>query len=132
MCVCMRQPQIDLCVSATASDSVLNGSGSHMATCQQARGGNIILRRKGCCYQSAHVGLRERERERDNSARGKAGPRLACHISNSHSFCFPVSPFPLCLLSSCSLTRPGSLFTAQFRIALQCLRRLLCCKHTKV
>lgn len=28
------------------SDSVLNGSWSHMATCQQAGGGNIILRRK--------------------------------------------------------------------------------------
>ncbi|TDG97429.1 hypothetical protein EPR50_G00225900 [Perca flavescens] len=30
------------------------------------------------------------------------------------------------------LHSPGSLFTAKFRIALQCLRWLLCCEHTKV
>lgn len=41
-CVC----QVHLSVLAVASDSVLNGSLSHMATCQQAGRGNIIQRRK--------------------------------------------------------------------------------------
>lgn len=47
MCVCVCvYVHTDQCVWAAASDSVLTGSWSHMATCQQAGGGNIILRRK--------------------------------------------------------------------------------------
>lgn len=77
---------------------------------------------EGCCYQSVRVGLRERS----------ADERLQLHISNCRSLCLPISLFSLCLFLSCTLTSPGSLFTAEFRIALQCLRWLLCCKHTKV
>lgn len=46
MRVYVCQTQIHLCAGAAASDSLLYGSWCHMATCQQAGGGNIILRRK--------------------------------------------------------------------------------------
>lgn len=44
--VCVCQTQIRLCAGVAASDSLPYGSWCHMATCQQAGGGNTILRRK--------------------------------------------------------------------------------------
>lgn len=93
MCVCDRR--IDSCVWAAASDSVLNGSWSHMATCQQAGGGNIIWRRK-----AAAISLREHWAWRE-ARPTHAQPRLTLRISDSHSFC--LSP----LFSSCTPTSPG-------------------------
>lgn len=58
ICVCDRHRSIGVS-EQQPSDSLLNGSGSHMATCQQAGGGNIILRRKAAAI-SPRLLVRER------------------------------------------------------------------------
>lgn len=118
-----------VCVWATGCDSVLNGSWSHMATCQQAGGGNIIPRRKVAVISACMLVW--------ESALGSTRhiTSLTLALSPSlFSFFFSLSCFFfLCLFSTCTLIQPQvCLFTAEFRIALQCLRWLLCSKHTKV
>lgn len=95
-----------------------------MATCQQAGGGNVIPRRKAGVISLCMLvweGIRLDE---------------TLHISNTLSlllffFCLPICLLSLCLFSPCTLISPGSVFTAEFRIALQCLRWLLCSKAHK-
>ena len=122
VCVCVRQLQTGLCIWPAASDSVsvewvLESHGYLSAGWRRKHNPE----EEGCRYQSVHVGLREQS------------ARLALHISNSPSFCLPISPFSLYLFFALhsDQPRPVSLH-GKFRIALQCLRWLLCCKHTKV
>lgn len=125
VCVCVWVRQVNLAVLATVSDSVLNGSLSHMATCQQAGRGNIIQRRKAAAI-SPRTPVWE-------SARFHSRLRLFIRISNSVFFFFVSLSLLFSLIASfCSLISPGSLFTAEFTFALRCLRWLLCCKHKKV
>lgn len=99
-----------------------------MATCQQAGGGNVILRRKAAVISLCMLvweGIQLDE---------------TLHISNTLSlplsffffFLSPyLSPLPLFVFSLHSDQPRVCLFTAEFRIALQCLRWLLCSKAHK-
>lgn len=92
-----------------------------MATCQQAGGGNVIPRRKAGVISLCMLvweGIRLDE---------------TLHISNTLSLLLfflssYLSPLPLFVFS---LHSDQSVFTAEFRIALQCLRWLLCSKAHK-
>lgn len=79
-----EQTQVDSRVWAAASDSVLSGSPSHMATCQQAVGGNIIPGRKAAAIsactppqQSAQGGGRRRRRSSRRRRRGRTCTKSA-------------------------------------------------------
>lgn len=131
MCFCYQHKCVFVCqthtVWANASDSVLNGSGGHMATCQQATGGNIILKRKAAVISACVRGHSEAGRTVKKLCTADV---LSFLIWFYLFFCFvTISLFALCLFSPCTLTSP---FTAEFSIALECLQQLLCSKHTKV
>lgn len=93
-----EQTQVDSRVWAAASDSVLSGSPSHMATCQQAGGGNIIPGRKAAAIsactpprQSAQGGGRKRSRRSRRSRRRRG--RTCTKSALSHRSRLPLFVF---------------------------------------
>lgn len=102
-----------------------------MATCQQAGGGNIILKRKAASFSPCMlVWERKRGREKGLWTRqdawlhmiGTTSPTLVSFVSLSH-------PSPVCFRPA---LWPGSPSTAAFTVALRCLRWCPCSEHTKV
>lgn len=84
---------------------------------------------EGCRYQLVHAGAR------GHSARREAGRHTIARRADSTSLTLLsfVSLSPLLFVFRPALwPAPRLLFTAEFRIALQCLRWLLCSKHRKV